>query len=610
MVAVVKKGITVGMVVADTYEIVGLLGEGGMGSVWEARHTRLQGKRVAIKVLHAFASGDAEAFKRFEREANIATRLNHPNIVQVHDFNTLPSGEPYLILEYLQGENLAERLERGRMRMAEAMPIARQIGSALQAAHGEGIVHRDLKPHNIFLCPTETAGYAVEQVKVLDFGISKIRGSNTVQTQTSAILGTPQYMSPEQARGAQSLIDQRTDVFALGAIVYEMLAGKPAFRGDSIPEVLFKVVYEEPQPLAECAPGASPKVIAAVESALRKDLDERCESASAFIEALTGDPLVTLSGGPATAAVATPSVTPSMAAAAGGAMTGLAPGNAASVGREGQERAPTPAFDPTLAPNALGLAATGALQGAAAGATGSAGAGVPNTAPPLSARQQPAVAGTGGAGTHASQNQVAPGAAAASVDTAVPARKRGVLAWLVGGALLLGVAAAAAVIIDGSGNEVVHPSELDAGAADAATELAAETEPADAGTGAIAETEPADAAVAGDVVAAAADAAPRPVKDPPTPTTARPRGERLSPAQRKRLDEAAALIESKPDVAIRRAQATFQDGASERAYEIMTRAYCVKRDLGNAKGVFRNVKTARVRLRTRNFCRRHLTGFD
>jgi serine/threonine-protein kinase len=152
-------------------------------------------------------------------------------------------------------------------------------------------VHRDLKPQNVFLVPTEVDGREVEIAKVLDFGISKIRGSQTVKTQDSALLGTPQYMAPEQAMGQQDSVDERTDVFALGAIVYEMLSGQPAFPGASIPEVVFKVVYEQPAPLAPLAPSAPPGLVAAVLQAMAKRSEERFPTVTAFVEAITGKPL-------------------------------------------------------------------------------------------------------------------------------------------------------------------------------------------------------------------------------------------------------------------------------------------------------------------------------
>jgi eukaryotic-like serine/threonine-protein kinase len=281
-----RSGIDVGSVIADTYTIEALIGRGGMGAVFLASHRRLPGKQVAIKVLHAELSGD-EVLARFKREAEITSRLGHPNIVQVHDFNVMPDGTPYLVLEYMHGESLAQRLKAGPIPLDQALSIVRQIGSALAAAHREGIVHRDLKPQNIFLVPTEVDGRVVEIAKVLDFGISKIRGSTTVKTQDSALLGTPQYMAPEQATGQHKHVDERTDVFAFGAIVYEMLSGQPAFSGETIPEVVFKVVYEQPAQLAH-----QPEAITtAVHRALSKAQDDRFATVGQMVEALTGQPL-------------------------------------------------------------------------------------------------------------------------------------------------------------------------------------------------------------------------------------------------------------------------------------------------------------------------------
>ncbi|MBE7453924.1 MAG: serine/threonine protein kinase [Kofleriaceae bacterium] len=282
------RALDVGSVIAGTYTIEGLLGKGGMGAVFVASHARLPGKKVAIKILHPDVA-DAESIARFKREAEIASRLGHPNIVEVHDWNELPDGTPYIVYELLHGESLADRLRRGPLGHDEAMAILRQVGSALAAAHREGIVHRDLKPQNIFLVQADD-GVSVK-AKVLDFGISKIRGSTTVKTQDTAMLGTPQYMAPEQATGRHDEVDGRTDVFALGAVVYEMFAGVPAFQGTTIPEVVFKVVYEETAPLAERAPGVAPHVSAGVQRALAKKSTERWDDVGTFVEALTGSPL-------------------------------------------------------------------------------------------------------------------------------------------------------------------------------------------------------------------------------------------------------------------------------------------------------------------------------
>ena len=283
--------VTLGSVLGGTYEITRLIGKGGMGAVYEAKHLRLPGKKVAIKVLLAGIATDSEAYARFRREAEIASRLGHPNIVEVLDFNTLEDGTPYLVLEMLSGESLATRLVTGKMSLPAAMSIARQIGSALHTAHQSGVVHRDLKPDNIFLCPRDVDGDLVDHVKILDFGISKIRGSQTVLTQEATILGTPQYMAPEQATGKNQQVDARTDIFALGAIVFEMLCGKPAFSGNTLAEVIFQVVYQPPQYLPELQKMAPEQVVAAVVRAMAKNADERYADMAQFIEALTGRPL-------------------------------------------------------------------------------------------------------------------------------------------------------------------------------------------------------------------------------------------------------------------------------------------------------------------------------
>lgn len=278
----------VGARVADTYEVVRLLGSGGMGEVWLARHLRLPGKQVAIKVLHTRVGGlSEEALARFRREAEVATRIGHPNIVEVHDYNTLPSGAPYLVLEFLQGESLASRMRFGPVPVEEATLLIRQVGSALDASHQLGVVHRDLKPDNIFLVPTPMG----TQVKVLDFGISKVVDSTTLQTADEVLVGTPQYMSPEQATGQNKDVGPQTDVFALGSIVYEMLSGQPPFVADSVAKVVFRIAYEPHVPLEKVKPGLPPRVYEAVEKALQKDRAKRFQSIADFIAAFSGQPV-------------------------------------------------------------------------------------------------------------------------------------------------------------------------------------------------------------------------------------------------------------------------------------------------------------------------------
>lgn len=291
----VPVGLRPGTVLADTYEITRLLGQGGMGAVWEAKHLRLPGKRVVVKVL-LFGATDAVVLARFRREAEIGSRLGHPNIVQVLDFNTLPDGTPYLVLELLQGESLASRLQRGPLPLEEVKSVVTQVGSALAAAHREGIIHRDLKPDNVFLCPTDLGGEVRDVVKVLDFGISKIRGSKTVLTQDAALIGTPQYMAPEQATGRNDEIDTRTDVFAFGAMTFEMIAGTPPFSGDTLASVIHAIVYSPTPSLAQVAKDVPPAVVAAIERALDKDRAARFPDVGSFVKAVTSRSLATAPG--------------------------------------------------------------------------------------------------------------------------------------------------------------------------------------------------------------------------------------------------------------------------------------------------------------------------
>jgi eukaryotic-like serine/threonine-protein kinase len=266
-----------------------------MGRVFLARHRRLPGRQVAIKVLQNGASQHPDLLARFRREAEIASRLGHPNIVEVLDFDTLPDGTPFLVMEYLCGESLEARLRRGRLPLAEALALTRQMGSALQAAHRAGVVHRDLKPANVFLVPTDSEG--AERVKLLDFGISKMLDSQTLQTQDAVLMGTPQYMAPEQALGKNREVDARTDLFALGCIVHEMLGGAPPFAADggSVVQVVFRIVHTQPEPLASRCPEAPAHVLAAVERALSKRQEDRHPDVGSFIAELTGRPLSLIS---------------------------------------------------------------------------------------------------------------------------------------------------------------------------------------------------------------------------------------------------------------------------------------------------------------------------
>ena len=220
------------------YEILGPLGAGGMGEVYKARDPRL-GRTVALKILLETVASDPDRLRRFEREARAVAQLNHPNIVTVHDTGTV-DGRAYLVSELIEGETLRSRISRGKLPTSLALDIAKQIARGLQAAHAKGIVHRDLKPENVMLTPDG-------QVKLLDFGLAKVAthvhgpSDPTVElTEPGIAMGTPSYMSPEQVRG--EAIDHRTDIFAFGAIVHEMLSGRRAFPGASAADIMSAVL--------------------------------------------------------------------------------------------------------------------------------------------------------------------------------------------------------------------------------------------------------------------------------------------------------------------------------------------------------------------------------
>src|ERR1035441_10604155 len=271
------------------YEIQSALGAGGMGEAPRARAARLN-RDVAVKILPAAFSVDPERLQRFAQESRAAAALNHPNILSIFDIGE-DRGAPYVVSELLEGDTLRDRLRDGALSSRKAIEYAQQIARGLAAAHEKGIVHRDLKPENLFIT---NDGHA----KILDFGLAKfIRperdGSDntaTVQVATEAgtVLGTAGYMSPEQVRGKEA--DQRSDIFAFGAILYEMLAGKRAFHGDSAADTMSAILKEEPPELSETNRNVSPALERIVRHCLEKNPAERVQSARdvAFnLEALT-----------------------------------------------------------------------------------------------------------------------------------------------------------------------------------------------------------------------------------------------------------------------------------------------------------------------------------
>ncbi|MGB8298125.1 MAG: serine/threonine-protein kinase [Polyangia bacterium] len=273
----------VGTVLEGAYRITRLLGEGGMGAVYEAVQLRLN-KRVAIKLMARDLASNREALARFHREAEITSHLGHPHLVTVFDFGQAESGEPYLVMEYLEGEDLDHRLRRvSRMPIETVVHVVRQVASALNAAHDQGVVHRDLKPGNVFL--VQVPGEP-DFVKVLDFGISKMKAARTQLTSASAVMGTPNYMSPEQATGMLDDIDHHADQWALGCIAWEMLLGRCPFVADEAAALLYQIINLDPHPLATRVPGLPPAVETALRRALRKKPAERFSSMREFAREL------------------------------------------------------------------------------------------------------------------------------------------------------------------------------------------------------------------------------------------------------------------------------------------------------------------------------------
>lgn len=271
----------VGRIVAERYLVERLLGSGGMGAVYAAQHTQLK-KLVALKILHGAMSSNEEVVARFEREAVAAGRLVHPGIVAATDFGRLEDGSFYLALEFVDGQSLAELLDDEKtLSPARAVGIAIQINDALCAAHGEDIVHRDMKPENVMLVRGEDGE---DYVKVVDFGIAKIRLDEEHQeglTRAGLVFGTPEYMSPEQAMGNEA--DARSDLYGVGMLLYEMLAGSSPFREEDVTAMLTAQIKQPPPPLSEDIPSEVRDVVMRL---LSKDPDERPQSADELAEEL------------------------------------------------------------------------------------------------------------------------------------------------------------------------------------------------------------------------------------------------------------------------------------------------------------------------------------
>src|SRR6185503_19108022 len=258
------------------YQIVNLIGEGGMGEVYLANDTTL-GRRVALKVLPTFVSKDPERLRRFTQEARAASRLSHPNVCVVHEIGETEDGRPFIAMEYVEGVTLRQRMRDHVMKLGDVLDIAIQIADALTAAHESGIVHRDIKPENIVIRPE---GF----VKILDFGLAKLTERHKSATTTTmptlllhstpgVVIGTAAYMSPEQARGVA--VDERTDIWGLGVVLYEMATGRAPFTGETPTDVVVAIVERDQPLISEHVEGVPPELERIVKKALRKDKNER-----------------------------------------------------------------------------------------------------------------------------------------------------------------------------------------------------------------------------------------------------------------------------------------------------------------------------------------------
>src|SRR5262245_27077552 len=274
------------------YQILSLLGKGGMGEVYRARDTRLS-REVAIKILPSEYSADADRLRRFEQEARAAGMLNHPNILTIHDIGA-DGRTPYIVSEMLAGATLREQMQGAALPLSRAMDYAAQIARGLAAAHEKGIVHRDLKPENLFITKDGRA-------KILDFGLAKLRNplpgvaadtdapTRALQTDSGVVMGTVGYMSPEQVRAEE--VDHRSDIFAFGAILYEMLCGRRAFPGSSAVEVMNAILKEEPPEITEQGREIPPTLQRAMKHCLEKNQADRFQSindVAFYLDALPG----------------------------------------------------------------------------------------------------------------------------------------------------------------------------------------------------------------------------------------------------------------------------------------------------------------------------------
>ncbi len=270
----------VGRTLSEVYKVTGLIGEGRVSRVYRAQHTRLD-RAYAIKVLRPELAFDAQLRERFRREAQVVSELPSPNLVQIVDFNEI-DGLPYQVMELLTGETLAQRLQKsGKLPLPQVERVVEQLVAALSTVHQAGIVHRNLQPSSIFLHQAPEGG---EVVKLIGFGVSKAPRADPLTG--DAIVGTPLYMSPEQAR-ASATVDMRSDIYSLAAVVFEMLSGEPPFEGGTTAEVLQRIVQQPPRLIRGRLPHFSPAFDGILQMAMAKDPARRPKSVDEFWLALT-----------------------------------------------------------------------------------------------------------------------------------------------------------------------------------------------------------------------------------------------------------------------------------------------------------------------------------